>query len=281
MPTTIAREGNYTAAEQMRGAYPLHIFKHRKHFDAFMQATHPAAKFVGSSDARGRMFPAYDHRENYMRDLCNLWEREDYDTTGEYNEMSNATATPQAAEVKYTGAQLMQEIAKLRSETKANADRNQANWTALVQDLEKAKRDLFHENGQHRTEIASLKAQVANLQTALLEMGEPEDRWTPEQRAAAQNPPAQQTPASGKKITRQTINITQIVKAVDDKGKEFYRAKGGRFMQFGIAIYPEALKACKIDPALLKFGPNDCDQGMIAEFEDDKPRRVIGLAKIF
>lgn len=246
------------------------------------EMNHPAVKFLTTRDEvkffrnRQRESIAEDIEQNQLVKYLEEWRK---------LQMSNPTATTQnqMQEVKYTGAQLMQEIAKLRSETKANADRNQANWTALVQDLEKAKRDLFHEAGQHRTEIASLKSQIAAMQAnavaweKLVEsIGEPEDRWTPEQRAAAQ-----QTPTNGKKITRQTINITQIVKAVDDKGKEFYRAKGGRFMQFGIAIYPEALKACKIDPALLKFGPNDCDQGMIAEFEDDKPRRVIGLAKIF
>lgn len=67
------------------------------------------------------------------------------------------------------------------------------------------------------------------------------------------------------------------------EGKTYWKVKGGRFSQYGVTIWPEALQAAGIDSAKLdplKEYPQV--NGMIAHYElndKGKPSKVIKLAK--
>lgn len=100
--------------------------------------------------------------------------------------------------------------------------------------------------------------------------------------------PAQPTvpaPANGVQYT--TFHADQLIMTYDDKGNPSYKAKGGRFNQYGVRVWSEVLPKLGIDPAALKPGPNPISLEVKVELEtkqgdDGEPhtnaKKVVGLA---
>lgn len=93
------------------------------------------------------------------------------------------------------------------------------------------------------------------------------------------------TPGNGTQYT--TFHADTLVMTYDDSGKPSYKAKGGRFAEYGVRVWPEVLPLLHIDPASLKPGPNPISLEVKAELEtkpgvDGQPqtkvKKVVGLA---
>lgn len=80
-------------------------------------------------------------------------------------------------------------------------------------------------------------------------------------------------------ISSITFLATSISVATDETGKRVYRAKGDRFMKFGIRIWDEVFPAIGIDPAILSPGPNPVSLMVVAILNAyGNPKKIIGLA---
>lgn len=152
-----------------------------------------------------------------------------------------------------------------------------------VESLQARVDGLAHENHEAAESILAaigeLKSEVGILRGLIESLSEASKHQTEPTAAPAHGP------ANGAQYT--TFHADSMVMTYDDKGQPSYRAKGGRFSQFGVRVWPEVLPLLKIDPAMLKPGPNPIDITVKAELES-KPgeagqmktsaKRVVGLA---
>ncbi len=173
--------------------------------------------------------------------------------------------------------------AKLKPPSMPGALREQG---SVHEEIAQLRRDVAAWQSMTAEALRELRSAVTELTRTLVDIargganaGEPEDRLTPQQRAAWE---AAKLAPPGK--VRETIRAVQIFKGVDERnGETVIRVRGGRFMQHGVPVYPEACAALGIDAETLRFGPTPFAKDMIVELEPNdggemKPRRVIGLA---
>lgn len=76
-----------------------------------------------------------------------------------------------------------------------------------------------------------------------------------------------------------TFHATSVTIAIDESGKRIYRAKGDRFMKFGVRIWDEILPQLGLDPQQLQPGHNPVSlMVQCACNSEGNPKKVIGLA---
>ena len=76
----------------------------------------------------------------------------------------------------------------------------------------------------------------------------------------------------------QTVQFlaTEIIMTYNDEGKPAYKAKGGRYMKYGVRIWDEVLPLLGLDAEKLKPGPNPVNIQMRALMGEKGPRKIIG-----
>lgn len=290
MPTIIATNADHIVAQQTIGGYVPHVFASESQFESWMQFTRPRG-IVAPTSARGRCFPAIDHR----KEIETMTTTQNRSPLGEPEDDSPRCKHGQP----YSGKDC--ELCHPELDAKRFAHREDPKLAAKVYAEKKpatpAPSAALEELRALRAEVRALAAQMQSI-SALLANTDPiahtvhavlASQLAPAlaealRQQTATQPAAQPEPGNAASRTRETIRIVKVTKSVDEKtGEMKFRAMGGRFMQYGIPIYAEHLAACGIDDQALKFGPNDCNRDMIAEFETNgdgqpKPKRVISLA---
>jgi len=76
----------------------------------------------------------------------------------------------------------------------------------------------------------------------------------------------------------QTVEFlaTEIILGYNDEGKPTYKAKGGRYMKYGVRIWDEVLPLLGLDVETLKPGPNPVNIRVRALMGEKGPRKIIG-----
>lgn len=95
-------------------------------------------------------------------------------------------------------------------------------------------------------------------------------------RVLAEDKRTQIQPVNGEVV--ETLTVSTVAYEFSN-GKPVFRAKGGRFAKFGVAIYPEVLPLLGLDAGNLQFGENPFGKNVLAIVRQGKPVKVIGLAQ--
>jgi len=86
---------------------------------------------------------------------------------------------------------------------------------------------------------------------------------------------AAQAPAPTQDGSTVEFLATEIIMTYDDAGKPAYKAKGGRYMKYGVRIWEEVLPVL-VDPETLKPGPNPVEIKVRALMGERGPKKIIG-----
>lgn len=89
----------------------------------------------------------------------------------------------------------------------------------------------------------------------------------------------------GNNADTKAVNTTELIEAVAIKvenrnGKTYYRLAGGRWLKFGVAVWPEVWEKAGIDPSSYPVGDHPFKARMVVQLgADGKPEKVLEILK--